>query len=678
MQLSDEITKVSGIGPIMATKLGKLGIFTVFDLLYHIPFRYEDRSLIKNIHDLRVGDTATVIGTIESIANVTTKKGKPIQVASVSDATGKLAVYWFNQTFLVRMLKKGMTLAFFGKMDFMGRTPALISPDYELISHPAREARTDEAPRSEGSSTNVGRIIPIYSETSGLSSKWLRSKIYPLLQTLSEADPYPNYPELPHWKESLINIHFPNTLYMIQNTSYKKRLAFDELLILQLEAQNNRAVWQKTKLSHTFHIDSSKINQFINTLPFTLTTSQIKATGEIISDLAKPTPMNRLLEGDVGSGKTVVAATAAYISYLNGFQTAILAPTQILAQQHYETILKLFPDLQIGLITANKKLNIKHSTLNILIGTHSLLSNLDLLDKVGLVVIDEQHRFGVAQRATAAKIGKSPHILTMTATPIPRSMALTLYGDLSLSTLDEVPKNRLPIKTWVVPESKRDSMYNWIIDQLGNYKSQVFWVCPLIEDSTSETLTDVKAVTSEFNKLKSVFPNHKLGLLHGKLKSTEKDQVLEKFKSGETDILVTTPVVEVGIDIPGATIMVIEAANRFGLAQLHQLRGRVGRAATQSYCLLFSTQEDSPRLKHLESKSSGHALAELDLTIRGSGNIFGTSQHGLPQLRVADYSDLDLVTKARDYAQKLYPDLPNYPVLQSLVKKVKMTTIINN
>lgn len=676
MQLSDEITKVSGIGPIMATKLGKLSIFTVFDLLYHIPFRYEDRSEIKQISDLKIGDSATVIGSIESIASVTTKKGKPMQVANISDSTGKITAYWFNQSFLLKILRKGMTVAFFGKMDFMGRTPALISPDYELISHPEQR---------EGSSTNTGRIIPIYPETAGISSKWLRSKVYSLLQSIPEADPYPNPPELPHWKESLSQLHFPDTLYMIQNTLYKKRLAFDELLILQLEAQNNRSLWQKTKLSHSFHIDSPKINQFVNSLPFPLTPSQTNATGEIISDLAKPIPMNRLLEGDVGSGKTVVAAVAAHIAHLNGFQTAILAPTQILARQHFDTLSRLFnsSNIQVGLITSNSKFNIQNS--NIIVGTHSLLSNLDLLDKVGLVVIDEQHRFGVAQRATAAKLGKSPHILTMTATPIPRSLALTLYGDLSLSTLDELPKNRLPIKTRAVPESKRESAYRWISNVIlseakdpAQPRSQAFIVCPLINDSSSETLTDVKAVTSEFNKLKSIFLDLTLGLLHGKLKSTEKDKVLTDFKAGKIDILVTTPVVEVGIDIPNATIMVIEAANRFGLAQLHQLRGRVGRGDKQSYCLLFSTQEDSTRLKHLETKSSGHELAELDLAIRGSGNIFGTSQHGLPRLKVADYSDLELVTKAKEYAQKLYLDLSNYPVLQSLVKKVKIEGVIAN
>ncbi|MEK9201090.1 MAG: ATP-dependent DNA helicase RecG, partial [Patescibacteria group bacterium] len=472
------------------------------------------------------------------------------------------------------------------------------------------------------------------------------------------------------------------TLYVIQDTLYKRRLAYDELLVLQTTAQINRATWQHTKLAHAFSLDQEKLNAFISSLPFELTQSQINVTAEIISDLSKNTPMNRLLEGDVGSGKTVIAAIAAYITHLNGFQSVILAPTQILALQHYQTVSKFLSpfNIDVGLVTANMK-----KTATITVGTHALLKKYPDLDKVGLVVIDEQHRFGVTQRAIASSLGKSPHILTMTATPIPRSLALTLYGDLDLSVLDESPKNRLPIKTWVVPESKRENAYQWISNVILSKakdpvrsKQQAFIVCPLINDSSSETLVTVKAVTTEFDKLKRIFGDKKLGLLHGRLSAKVKDAVIADFRSGKIDILVATPVVEVGVDVPGATIMVIEAADRFGLAQLHQLRGRVGRGDQQSYCLLFSDKEDSVRLKHLETKASGHQLAELDLKLRGSGNIFGTTQHGLPMLKVADYSDLSLIAQAGDMAKSVYPNLSKYPTLHSLAKKAKIEAISPN
>ena len=377
--------------------------------------------------------------------------------------------------------------------------------------------------------------------------------------------------------------------------------------------------------------------------------------------------MNRLLEGDVGSGKTVVAAVASFAVFLNGFQTIIMAPTQILASQHYETFKKLLTSfgVRISLITSD----IKKSDLgrnDVFIGTHSLIHNKVSFDKVGLVVIDEQHRFGVEQRKHLVKKSGTPHTLTMTATPIPRTVALTSYGDLDLSVLTEMPKGRLKVTTWFVPETKRKGAYEWIKSRIKDHKSQVFIVCPLIEDSEFETMADVKSVTTEFEKLKKIFGGLKLGLLHGRLKPNEKAQILKDFRSGKTDILVTTPVVEVGLDIPNATIMVIEAAERFGLAQLHQLRGRVGRSEKKSYCLLFSNIKYSKRLRAMEKMHSGFELAELDLKIRGPGEIFGTAQSGFPELKVASWSNYPLIKKAKDIASDIINNPSKYPKIDKL------------
>jgi ATP-dependent DNA helicase RecG len=460
----------------------------------------------------------------------------------------------------------------------------------------------------------------------------------------------------------------------------KDRLAFDEIFLLQLISIMRKTAWTDTRLSHPFTLDQESVLQFINSLPFSLTSSQNQAIKDILSDLKNTKPMNRLLEGDVGSGKTVVAAVAAYVTYLNGFQTLLMAPTQILAEQHYQTLSALFGHLglKISLITGTRKVSSKLlSESHIVIGTHSLISNTRTFDRSGLVIIDEQHRFGVAQRALAGSLGKSPHILTMTATPIPRTVALTMYGDLDISILSEKPAGRLPVKTWVVPESKRRSAYQWIAGQISQNQGQAFIVCPFINDS--ETLTSVKAATAEFDRLKSVFPTLSLGLIHGKLKSKEKDRVINQFRKGEISILIATPVVEVGLDIPNAAVMVVEGAERFGLAQLHQLRGRVGRSSAQSYCLLFTSDGSiSPRLKAMERYNSGLELAETDLKLRGPGEIFGTAQHGFPEFKVASYTDLALIEAARAEAEKVFPHLKTYPVLRALIKEDKIQLVQPN
>ncbi len=649
MDISVPVTSLPGVGPIMAKKLRKLGLSSIFDLLYHLPFRYEDRSQISSLFTVQPGETVTTIGKIESIKNEFTRSRRLIQKAVVSDDSGPIDVVWFNQTFLTRSLRVGDIIGLHGKVDFFGPKKSIISPDYELSNQVTNHQ----------SLIHMGRIVPIYPETAGVSSKWLRAKIFPLLGHLDNIPPFdPN---------SLRHIHFPESLDQIAPAHH--RLAFDELFLLQLTSLIHKQSWNKTKLSHIFSVPYPQVRQFISSLPFTLTPTQHQAVDEILTDLSTPNPMNRLLEGDVGSGKTVVAAIAAYSTHLNGFQTLILAPTQILASQHYITLKSLFKPLGINvdIVTSSHK-TIQPSS-HVVVGTHALLNK--SFDRVGLVVIDEQHRFGVTQRALAASKGESPHILTMTATPIPRTVALSLYGDLDLSVLTDPPEGRLKVKTWVVPEEKRAAAYEWIKKQ----NSQVFIVCPFIEES--ESVKSVKAATVEFKKLKETFAKNRLGLLHGKLRAKEKDEVINKFRAGELDILVTTPVVEVGLDIPNATIMVIEAAERFGLAQLHQLRGRVGRSSNQSYCLLFS-DSDTQRLKALETHHSGIELAEIDLRLRGPGQIYGTAQHGAPQLKIAAYTDLSLIEKAKEKAKEIFPDLPKYPLLRKLTQNDRIALVQPN
>jgi ATP-dependent DNA helicase RecG len=663
MDLTSPVTAIPGVGDTIKNKLSRLGITSVFDLLYHLPFRYEDRTPVTPVTNLKIGETATVIGQVVFLKNEYTKTGKIIQVGQIRDDSGSVMVLWFNQPFLTRTLKKGELIGIYGKVDFYKSYPAVIAPEYEII---------------RGEALHLARLVPVYPETAGISSKWLRVKIHTLLAGISVSDILPgNFGFMP-WKQALDYVHFPPAMSLVPGA--KSRLAFDELFLLQLTALKRRQLWDSTRLSHPFDVDQEKVLQFINTLPFTLTLSQNQSIREILADLSRPRPMNRLLEGDVGSGKTVVAAVAAYVSYLNGFRTLLMAPTQILAAQHFETLSLLFKPLgiKINLITGSRKISSKNlAATDIFVGTHALITARHDFDRVGLVVIDEQHRFGVTQRSLAGQLGHSPHTLTMTATPIPRTVALSMYGDLDLSVLTEKPTGRLPVKTWVVPENKRRAAYNWISGQLVSTSSQAFLVCPFIQDS--ETLTSVKAATAEYERLTKVFPELRLGLIHGKMKSPQKEETINRFRSGDINILVATPVVEVGLDIPNATIMVIEGAERFGLAQLHQLRGRVGRGASQSYCLLFTSEGViSPRLKAMEKYSSGLQLAETDLRLRGPGEIFGTAQHGFPRFKVAGFDDLALIETAKKAAAAVYPDLDKNPLLRRLIKEDKIQLVQPN
>ncbi|KKS32549.1 MAG: ATP-dependent DNA helicase RecG [Candidatus Amesbacteria bacterium GW2011_GWA2_42_12] len=665
MNLAGNITSLPGIGSIVAQKFSNLDIYTVFDLLYHLPSRYEDRTIITPVSQIKVDDTVTVIGTIDKIQNVFTKNGKRLQLATLADSSGKISVLWFNQMYLAKSIPPNSEVSLYGKIAFYNKKPALFSPDYELIANNLPAGRQGHEPYA------TGRIIPIYPETAGLTSKFIRKKIFDLIGQIPE-EILPQTPAgLPGWKQAISNIHFPKSLDQVEPA--RKRLAFDELLLIQLGNLQSKAQRQSQKVKYKFDFSDLEIQKFVQSLPFTLTNTQKESVVEILEDLQKVVPANRLLQGDVGSGKTVVAAIASLSAHLSGLKTIFLAPTQILAQQHYQTLTDLFKniDLKIDLVTSNHKLNTEHRTPNILVGTHALLSESIILEKVGLIVIDEQHKFGVIQRQQLIKKGDSPHVLTMTATPIPRTVALTLLCDLNVSTLDALPSGRLPVKTWVVPEIKRDPAYKWISQQLKTNHQQAFIVCPLIEES--ETLTSIKSVKKHYEDLQKIFPDLKLGLLHGRLKPKEKDTVLEEFRNYKLDILVTTPVVEVGIDIPNATIMLIESSQRFGLAQLHQLRGRVGRSDKQSYCLLFA-ESQTQRLAAMQTHHSGLELANIDLKIRGIGDIYGTAQHGRKlNLKIAGLTDLDLIEQSKRASENLFLSLKDLPLLSELLPQDKIS-----
>lgn len=665
-----------------AKRLEALEIYTYQDFLYHIPFRYEDYSVKSKINQIQSGETITVIGTVKEIKNTYTRQRfQTMQKAIITDETGEIHTIWFNQPYLTKMIHSGDTIAISGKVEKNSNKLQFTAPEYELIT-------IDPVTNQPSETLHTARLVPIYHETKGISSKFLRRQIHKIIQENIDAFTE-HFPEklikqlgFLDYLETIKQIHFPSSLQIAKQA--KDRLSFEELFFSQVTAMKRREMWKGTLVGQSLKVTqhNGKIQKFIQSLPFTLTTAQQKALQHIFSDMQKQEPMNRLLEGDVGSGKTIVAAIAMYVASLNNYQSVLMAPTEILAQQHFATISKFLEPfgVKVDLITGSHKSQATNPKsqkkkkmdlgdldfrFDILVGTHAVLSKKINFDNLGLVVIDEQQRFGVGQRALIRAKGKNPHFLTMTATPIPRTIALTMYGDLDLSLLDELPQGRKTIKTWFVPATKREGAYRWIEKELSTTHSQAFIVCPFIEES--ESMTTVKAATKEFEYLqKNVFSHLKLGLLHGKMKAKEKDEILEKFRNHEFDILIATPVVEVGIDIPNATIIIIEAADRFGLSQLHQLRGRVGRGDKQSYCLLF-TESTKPqtisRLRAMESMHIGAQLAEFDLQLRGAGDMYGTAQHGQTFFKIASFADVDLIEQAKQTAERIFPELDHYPKL---------------
>jgi ATP-dependent DNA helicase RecG len=652
MDLHSRVTDISGVGSIVKKKMEKLGITTIEDLLYHIPFRYEDFRKIVTTTQARVGEAVSIKAQVDNTSHIYSKSGKKMFVAELSDQFGKIKAVWFSQPYLSSIIRRGSNYIFSGRVEWIGRQKALVTP---LFQH------------WEGSIPSSDKLIfPIYPETKGITSKWFRTKIGFLID---------NYPELlkefipekfavgmMSFKDAVQTAHKPSDLEKVELA--RRRLGFNELLKLFITNQKRKENWKSHKSTAQLNIKKDILSRYEKMLPFQLTNSQITAIKEIFSDLQKTTPMNRLLEGDVGSGKTAVAAAACYAAYTLGYQSAIMAPTQILAIQHYNTLQSIFKnqDIKISLLSGSISKTTEGKT-DIFVGTHALLHrNLDF-DKVALVVIDEQHRFGVEQRThlivEGGKKGKIPHVLTMTATPIPRTVAMSLYGDLDLSVLDEMPKGRIPTTTWIVPPEKRVGAYEWIRQKIINEKIAVFIVCPLIEESDKESLKDIKSAKKEFENVRKVFPEFGVGLLHGRLKTPEKERVIDNLRNGKIDILVSTAVVEVGVDIPRAAIIVIEAAERFGLAQLHQLRGRVGRGNQKSYCLLFTqshSEKIHKRLSLLSKHHSGAKLAQMDLELRGPGEIFGTAQSGFSKLKAASWSDFDLIKKAKNTSEEISKD----------------------
>lgn len=686
MNLTAPIKEAGLTYRLKASALERLGILTIEDLLLHLPFRYEDYTNAVKLSELKIDTVSVITGKILEIKNEYTKKRFVLQKAILTDGEKNITCMWFNQPYITRVISPGDEVGLVGKLEFFGKSRTFQVKDYEILSS------------SNGIHTTG--LVPVYSETRGLSSKWIRNRIYDILINNKDAidDFLPGETiekqHLPTLIDALISCHFPKSLTDAQKA--RERLAFNELLLIQLSSLKRRREWEAKRKGMPFRISDFRlqISEFIKSLPFELTNGQKEAVEAIKEDLQKEIPMNRLLEGDVGSGKTVVAAIAMYIAYLNGFQSVLMAPTQILAEQHYKTVSQFLSPfgLKIGLMTGSRKIEVgslgknnsqpPNSNLlapDITVGTHALIQKGVSFQKLGLVVIDEQQRFGVEQRAVLREKGKAPHFLTMTATPIPRTVLLAAYKDLDVSLLKEMPLGRKNIKTWLVPQTKRKDGYAWINKQIveSNFSDQAFIVCPFIEES--ESMVTVKAVKVEFEKLsRDDFKNLKLGLLHGKLTAKEKTEVLRKFCDKEINILVATPVVEVGIDIPDATIMVIEAADRFGLSQLHQLRGRVGRGDKQSYCLLFTeseTENTKTRLSYMEHSYSGFELAELDLKLRGPGNMFGTAQHGLAGFKIADFSNFSLVEKAKKESEALLPKLSKYPKLLERTENVSLKLV---
>ena len=680
------ISDLWSVGKSTASRFKKLGLKTAEDLLYHFPHRWEDFSQTMPIKDLKDGMVATTRGTIELIQNKRSpRKRMIITEAIITDGTESIRCIWFRQPFLTKLLKTGDEVFLSGKIETSYLTLQFTNPAHEKV-------RKDH--RAELDQIHTGRLVPVYPATERLTQKQIRFLTKLVLPLAGQvADPLPaeiiKKQKLLDLEKALAEIHFPSSNKMAQ--AARERLKFDELFLLQLYALRIKKDIEQTK-AVSIPFAEKETKEFAASLPFVLTFAQKKSGWTIIKDLAKPHPMNRLLQGDVGSGKTVVAALAVLNTSLAKHQSVFLAPTEILAKQHFETLTKLFKNSKIKVVLftrsyrqsiLNEKLSkkealesIKSGKASLIVGTHALIQENVEFKNLALVIIDEQHRFGVEQRKNLCdKSGDkstAPHLLSMTATPIPRSLALTVYGDLDLSVINELPAGRKKILTKLVDPKDRKKAYDFIRQEIAKGR-QVFVICPLIEESDK---LGVKSVEQEYKKLtKDVFPDLKISYLHGKLKSEEKEKTMKLFCNKKTDILVSTSVVEVGVDIPNATIMMIEGAERFGLAQLHQFRGRVGRSKHQSYCFLFTenpADTTHQRLLALQNSNDGFALAEKDLQLRGPGEIYGSIQSGfMPSLKIAQITDHSILEKAREEAKSLInkdPHLLKNPLLQEKIQ----------
>jgi len=660
---NSNISEIAGIGPSYQKLLANLEIFTVGDLLNHLPARFEKFNTSKKINDLKPGEQVSFVGELFSIDNIRTRNGKRLTKGVIKDETGKIEATWFNQQYLSKALKFGVKYRFSGKVDIYGKKLNMIAPAFENYQEEDFELQ------------NEGELIPIYPETKGISSKFISAKIKKALEVVIDEDFLPEeiiqkYKFL-KFKDNYSQIHFPNN--EIENPKLIEKLQFEELFIELLKVEKRREHWNEKLNSFVVKEFDERIDSLEKSLPFPLTETQKKAISEIIKDLKDEKPMNRLLEGDVGTGKTLVAVFASFLIAENGYQTLYIAPTEILAKQHFETFKKYLEPLGIKVIlkTASSKVNLDETEFDICIGTHAILFNYENLNKIALVIVDEQHRFGVEQRSKILNIYNhqvTPNLLTMTATPIPRTLALTIYGDLDISILEAPPNKDKKITTYVALPNKREEMYKWILEK----NEPTFIVCPFINESEAEDFEHIKSAIKEYEILSSgIFKNKKVGLLHGKLKPQEKEEVLNTFRNGEIEILVSTPVIEVGVDIPDASIIVIESAERYGLASLHQLRGRVGRGKKEGFCVVIPStfsKSSFERLKNLEITSNGLKLAELDLKNRGEGDITGRMQSGVKNFKFTDLSNLGLIERAKQEASAYAVLLEKFPKLNNRLK----------
>ena len=641
-----EISKLKGIGPKSSLLFENLKIYTVKDLLSHIPFRYQDTSEIISIKEFKERGQGTFLAEIEDVK--TTYFRKKITTVKVKDDTDKLRLTYFNQAYLQKTLNKGDIYLFDAKITEKSGRKNIYNPKFEQF----KEKKEDQL--------HVGKIVGIYPETKGLTSAMLRRKITDIKDEIENIfdDPFTNKKlSMISLRDAIEKIHFPQNQEDIEKA--KERLSFDEMLRVAIKIEVERAKAKKEK-AHKIPLNSKIINSFIKSLPYKLTDDQNKSIEKILEDCNSTKPMKRLLNGDVGSGKTVVSAIAILNCIKNGFSAILLAPTTVLAKQHFETFTKLFNDFNIDTeLCISSEKNISDADNKLIIGTHAILYDMTLPKDLNLVIIDEQHRFGVEQREYFKKEGRySPHYLTMTATPIPRSLTEIFFGGLDVSEIREKPRGRREVKTYNTPTKKRLECFKWIKEKIIESKgeNQAFVIYPLIEETEKSTR---KSVLNEYEALKDIFKGLNVKYLHGKLKEKEKNELLEEFRKKEIDVLISTTVIEVGIDIPDATIMVIEDAERFGLAQLHQLRGRVGRSDKESFCFVIpssTVEKGSPaeeRLLYFSKHSSGFDVAQYDLQTRGPGEVYGTMQSGIPIFKVASIYDIELLKKTREFAKKL-------------------------
>lgn len=727
-KMNEPVNVIDGVGKKYLTKLENLGIKTVGDFLYHLPHRYDDFSEFKKIDEIKIGETITIQGRVSSVKTTQAwKRRMTITEVYVDDDTGSIKITWFNTPGPLRYLNKGKAIRISGKVGIDKKNEAFFShPNFEFIPVSALQREQSETviqidadlPSSEADTgCNTGILAPVYPETAGLTSFWFRRVMKDLLANVEVEDFIPQdilkSQKLIDLATALQHMHFPRSAEEVKIA--KKRFAFEKIFLIQLKSLLSKKDWNK-RTAPKIPFNEEYVKNFVSSLPFTLTNAQKKCTWQIIKDLEKDQPMNRLLEGDVGTGKTVVSAIAT-LSVMNQlFQVALLAPTEVLAVQHYNSLRKFFDkfDFTIAILTrsevkcapankASKKLSkpkllekLASGEIDLIVGTHAIIQKSVIFKNIGLAIIDEQHRFGVRQRAflqqdsvalsTASKPDKkknkekevTPHLLSMTATPIPRTLSLAMFSNLDLSIIDEFPAGCKEIITKVVKPDGRDQVHQFIRSEFQQGR-QAFIIFPLVEETSK--MSEVKAATEERARLqKDIFPEFKLGLLHGKMKPVEKNQIMDDFKNKKLDALVATSVVEVGVDVPNATVMIIEGAERFGLSQLHQFRGRVGRGEHQSYCFLFTSDtvaDSTVRLNTLEKTNDGFKISEADLKLRGPGQFMGTAQSGIPDIAMESLSDVKTIEQAKLEAQRVIafdPELEKLPLIKKEVEKLGSVT----